>query len=101
MSHTTLRTPADIGALIRDRRHAIGLDQAGLADRAGVSRLWINQVERGKPGASMGRILQTLMVLGIELTGETPGQPHRVTATDAVTPDIDAIIDDARGGRDK
>jgi hypothetical protein len=56
----------------------------------GVSRLWINQIERGKPGASIGLVLRTLMVLGIELT---PGNAP------ATTPDIDAIVDGARDPR--
>ena len=92
MLRTTLRTPADIGALVRDRRLTLGLDQADLASRVGVSRLWINQIERGKPGASLGLILRTLAAVGIQLTGETvdgdrPGDP----ATN-----IDSIVASAR-----
>jgi hypothetical protein len=37
-----LKTPADFGALITQRRRELGLDQASLAKRAGVSRLWVN-----------------------------------------------------------
>ena len=33
------RTPADLGAVIRDRRKQLKLDQAGLAKKIGVSRL--------------------------------------------------------------
>lgn len=62
-----IRTPRDLGALIRQERINAGLDQQTLANRAGVSRLWINEVERGKPGASVGRVLKTLAVLGVEL----------------------------------
>lgn len=67
-----IRTARDIGALIRDRRTEAGLDQQSLADRAGVSRLWINQIERGKPGASLSRVLNTLVALGVEL------EPRRI-----------------------
>lgn len=62
-----IRNARDIGALIREERTNAGWDQKTLAARAGVSRLWINEVERGKPGASLGRILNTLAALGIEL----------------------------------
>lgn len=62
-----IRTARDIGALIREERTNAGWDQKTLAERAGVSRLWINEVERGKPGASIGRILNTLAALGVEL----------------------------------
>jgi HTH-type transcriptional regulator/antitoxin HipB len=60
-----VRTVADLSAVIKARRLALGLDQAELADRARVSRLWINEVEKGKPGAGIGRILRTLAVLGL------------------------------------
>ena len=91
-----LRTPADIGALIRDRRRALGLDQAGLAAQIGVSRLWVNQIERGKPGASLGLVLRALAAVGIEISCE-----DREAATPSAspppvfTPDIDAIVANA------
>lgn len=62
-----IRTARDIGALIREERTNAGWDQQTLATRAGVSRLWINEVEQGKPGAGIGRILKTLNALGVEL----------------------------------
>jgi DNA-binding XRE family transcriptional regulator len=36
-----IRTTADIGAIIRDRRHKLRLDQGALAKRVGVGRQWI------------------------------------------------------------
>ena len=87
-----LRTPADIGALLRDRRKALGLDQADLADRIGVSRLWVNQVERGKPGASLGLVLRALAAVGVNLTAASDHP-----ATEPVdAPDINAVIEAAR-----
>jgi HTH-type transcriptional regulator / antitoxin HipB len=100
-----LRTPADIGALIKDRRRALGLDQAELAERIGVSRLWVNQVERGKPGAGLGLVLRALAAVGAELATEVAaGTSGETGATDpsggepVFTPDINAIIDAARRG---
>ncbi len=90
----TLRTPSDIGALIRARRRELGLGQAELAEIAGVSRLWINQVEGGKPGAGLGLVLRTLAALGIELSGG--GNESDSQIPEIVTPDINAIIDNAR-----
>src|SRR5271168_3583061 len=95
MPHAVIRTPADLGALIRDRRRGLDLDQAELASRVGVSRLWINQVERGKPGASIGLVLRTLMVLGIELSPT----PWNRTPASATMPDIDAIVEAASDKR--
>jgi HTH-type transcriptional regulator/antitoxin HipB len=92
MSGAVIRTPADLGALIRDRRRGLDLDQAELASRVGASRLWINQVERGKSGASLGLILRTLTVLGIELSAA----PRNKTPASATIPDIDAIVEAAK-----
>lgn len=71
MTKIQLRTPADIAALIRDQRRTRQLDQAELARMIGVSRLWVNQVEKGKPGASLGLVLRALDSLGVTLTGDT------------------------------
>lgn len=95
MATTPLKTPADFGALIAHYRRALGLDQASLAKKAGVSRLWVNQVERGKAGASLGLILRTLAVLGVELSA-ADGSTGRSKTKPVVTPDIDAIVDRAR-----
>ena len=61
------RTPADLGRLIRARRRALGLGQQELAERVGVSRLWIVEFERGKPRAEVGLVLRTLTALGLAL----------------------------------
>lgn len=76
----TIRTPKDLGALIRDRRTKLGLDQASLAQRAGTSRKWLIGVEQGKPRAAIGLILRTLRALDVSLEvndGRKPrtGQP--------------------------
>lgn len=41
-------TPLDLGFDVRDARMAVGLTQAELVEKAGVSREWLNGVERGK-----------------------------------------------------
>jgi len=90
-----IRTPKDIGAVIREGRRTLGLDQGELAKKVGVSRLWINQVERGKPGASLGLVLRTLAVVGAEVIADT-GERTTDAAKVMVTPDINAIVDAAR-----
>jgi HTH-type transcriptional regulator / antitoxin HipB len=94
MLQISLRTPADIGAIIKDRRCQLGLDQGELASQIGVSRLWVNQVERGKPGASVGLVLRALATLGVELTGLTNAK--QVIAEPIISHDIDAILNRAR-----
>ena len=96
MANIPLRTPTDIGAMVRARRRVAGLDQAELAALAGVSRLWINQVEKGKPGASLGLVLRTLAALGIKLTAFEPDTSDFPATEPLFTPDINEIIARAR-----
>lgn len=68
-----LRTARDIGALIRDRRRARNWDQQTLAERIGVSRLWIGAVENGKPTVRLDLVLRALSALDIDLNvGDAP-----------------------------
>lgn len=63
----TIRTAADLGAFIRERRLKLGMDQSDLAEKAGTSRKWIVEVEQGKPRAEIGLILRTLKTLGVSM----------------------------------
>jgi HTH-type transcriptional regulator/antitoxin HipB len=95
-----IRTPTDLGAMIRDRRTKLGLDQGTLSQKAGVSRQWIVEVEKGKPRAEIGLLLRTIQALGIALMTETatPGAtPGKSGGRAAV--DIDAIVTAARERR--
>lgn len=84
-----LRNPTDVGLLVRQRRRELGLDQAGLAERIGVSRQWVVEIEAGKARAEIGLVLRALRALGLTLRAEprpSDGSP------------IDRILCDARGG---
>ena len=88
-----VRTPLDIGLTIRERRRALGLDQAELARRVGVSRQWIVAMEKGKARAELGLVLRTLSALGIALRAD------RDMPAAAPAADIDAVIARARNPR--
>ena len=87
-----VRTPTDLGAVIRDRRKELKLDQAELARRVGTSRQWIIGVEKGRVRAELGLVLRTLDALGIRLD-------TTITSPAKGTPDLDAIVAAARKGR--
>lgn len=74
MAKVIIRTPQDIGALIRSRRRSLGMSQADLASKLGTSRLWITEIERGKPRASLVLILQAISALRLELTTDDEGK---------------------------
>jgi len=92
-----IRTPTDLGALIRDRRTKLGLSQATLAQKVGVSRQWIVAVEKGKPRAEIGLLLRTVRALGIALMAETEAVGKKRGSSAAV--DIDSIVAAARERR--
>jgi HTH-type transcriptional regulator/antitoxin HipB len=87
-----IRTPTDLGAIIRDRRKELRLDQAELARRIGTSRQWIIAVEKGRARAELGLVLRALDALGIRLD-------TAITSPSKGTPDLDAIVAAARKGR--
>ncbi|MEA2894484.1 MAG: hypothetical protein QOJ84_99 [Bradyrhizobium sp.] len=92
-----IRTAADLGAVIRDKRKQLGLDQSTLAKRIGVSRQWVIAVERGHARAAMGLVLRAIDALGIRLDASMePISRHGSTAS-AV--DINAIVDQAKKRR--
>lgn len=93
-----LRTPRDIGSALRDRRRRLGLDQAELAQRVGVSRKWVVDAEKGNPGAGIGLILRAFAALGTGLA-VAGAEPSSDTVPPVDAPDIDNIVDDHGGGR--
>ncbi|QJD69702.1 helix-turn-helix transcriptional regulator [Xanthomonas campestris pv. badrii] len=96
----TVRTPTDVGNIIRSRRKRLGWDQARLAHEIGVSRQWIVDIEKGKPRAELQLILRALQALGLELMlspGGAQVPPANVPDRGTVTPiNLDAIIEHNR-----
>lgn len=73
-----IRTTQDLAHLIRDQRSRLSLTQAGLAQRVGVSRKWIVDLEGGKKTADISLILRTIRALGIDLeVVDRPAKPDK------------------------
>jgi HTH-type transcriptional regulator/antitoxin HipB len=89
-----IRTPADVGAVIRDRRKQLGLNQSTFARRIGVSRQWVIGVERGHARAAMGLVLRAIDALGIRLDASMDQASLRGSTASAV--DINAIVAKAK-----
>jgi HTH-type transcriptional regulator/antitoxin HipB len=96
-----VRTPTELGLLIRERRRALGLDQQALAKKVGVSRLWVIEIEKGKPRAEVGLVLRALLALDLDLdvSAEPAATPAKRRAGAIAVPDIDAIVRNARKPR--
>ncbi len=87
-----VRTPAELGAIIRDRRKQLKLDQATFAKKIGVSRQWVIEIERGHARAELGLVLRALDVLAINLDASI--EQAKVSSSPAV--DINAIVAKAK-----
>jgi HTH-type transcriptional regulator / antitoxin HipB len=87
-----IRTPRDLGSIIRERRIELGMEQGTLAEKAGTSRKWIVEVEQGKPRAEIGLILRTLKALevSIDLASDT-GKGAR-SSSESTSGDINSIL---------
>ena len=83
-----LRTAADVGAFIRSAREEAQMTQTALADKLGVSRKWVSEVERGKQSAEAGKVLAALQHLGF-----TP----MAARTPPAGADIDALLGSLTG----
>ena len=93
-----IRTPLDLGLVIRDRRRRLKLSQTELARKAGVGRQWVVVIEHGKSRAGLGLVLRTLFALDLPLT-IGPGD-RRPPSRDDISPvDIDAIVNAAKEER--
>lgn len=57
------------GRGIRQRRHELGWSQEGLAEKAGLHRTYVADVERGKRNISLENIIKLTEALGL-----TPGE---------------------------
>jgi len=89
-----IRTPTDLGAVVRDRRKQLEIDHATLAKRIGVSRQWVIGIERGRARAELGLVLRALDALGLRLDARADVAGRKKSSVPAV--DIDAIVASAK-----
>lgn len=61
-----LKTPRDLAMRLKEARQEQGLSQAQLANRIGVSRRWVSQLESGKKTLEVGLVLRAITALGLE-----------------------------------
>ncbi len=65
-----IKSVEELGEAIRTRRKELHYTQAFLAEFTGFSVSFISDVERGKATAEIGKTLQLLMILGLDLSVE-------------------------------
>lgn len=94
-----IRTPLDLGLVIRQERRHLGLNQTDLARRVGVGRQWIVAIEHGKARAELGLVLRTLAALDLTLAVDGGSDAAKQKDGSVASIDIDAVVDAAKGRR--
>jgi y4mF family transcriptional regulator len=59
--------PAEIGQLLRRKRKMQNLTLQEVSRHSGFSVRFISEVERGKPTAEIGKVLELLQVVGVDI----------------------------------
>lgn len=85
-----IRTMHDLCSVVVGRRIELGLTQAEVASRAGVSRDWVNYFERGKRTVELSLVFRVLEVLGIGIEALDATAADAADAPDEL--DLDNVI---------
>ena len=67
-SSTQITSVQSLGEAIRKRRKAAGLTQQDVADFCGVGKVFVVHLEQGKQTIQLGKVLNVLQGLGLELS---------------------------------
>lgn len=70
----------------------MGLDQAELARRVGVTRQWVIDIEKGKPRAELGLVMRALHALELTFLVESAGERRAQLARADAAPDINEVL---------
>ncbi len=80
-SLTTIHTPEQLGAILRDQRRARKMSQSQLATRLNISQSWFSDLEQNPAEINLARLLLIAKTLGLEVLvrsqDETPGSTPR------------------------
>jgi y4mF family transcriptional regulator len=64
----TVSSTSEVGRIIRKKRKSLGLTQAQAAAQCGVGVRFLSELENGKQRAEVGKVLQVMNRLGIEIS---------------------------------
>lgn len=63
-----------LGANIKDRREAVGMNQDVLASKVGLSRTSVTNIERGRQSVLVHQLISFADALGVEATSLLPSK---------------------------
>ncbi len=66
-SLTTIHTPEQLGAILRDQRRARKMLQSQVATRLDISQSWFSELEQNPAELNLARLLVLAKTLGLEV----------------------------------
>lgn len=66
-SLTTIHTPEQLGAILRDQRRARKMSQSQVATRLDISQSWFSDLEQNPAEINLARLLVLAKTLGLEV----------------------------------
>lgn len=76
-----VRSPAALGQLARRERTRQGLTLDQVYSASGLTTRFLSEFERGKPNASLRRVMDALQALGLEIVVLPRGEAERFLGT--------------------
>ena len=76
-----VRSPQAMGQLVRQERKRQDLTMDEVYSASGLTTRFLSEFERGKPNASLGRVMDSLQALGLEMLVLSRGEAERLLAT--------------------
>lgn len=76
----------EIGSIVRGRRVILGISQADLAEKAGVGRRFVVDLEAGKATVQADALFKVCVAVDIELLAKRPREKGRMFAPDEYAP---------------
>jgi transcriptional regulator with XRE-family HTH domain len=75
-----VRSPGALGRLAREERRRQALTLNEVYSASGLTTRFLSEFERGKPNASLGRVMDALQALGLEIIVLPRGEAERLLA---------------------
>ena len=69
--HALIRSPADLGLLVRRVRHERELSQDEMAHLLGITQRYLSELENGKPKLADDRFFRVLRSMGVVVSAST------------------------------
>lgn len=79
-SYGRVCSPEALRRLTREERRRQGLTLEKVYSASGLTTRFLSEFERGKPNVSIGRVMETLQALGLEMVVLPRGEAERLLA---------------------